>query len=721
MNHLKLVSGKNRKKTLIRVGNIEIGRDFIVIAGPCSVESEEQVIRIAEAVKSAGADILRGGAFKPRTSPYSFQGLGLKGLKILSKARDITGMPVITEVLDTRDVDWVTEYADILQIGARNMQNFSLLKEIGKADKPVMLKRGMYSTYAEWLNCAEYIMDAGNPNIILCERGIRTFETYTRNTLDLSAVPAMKSVSHLPVIIDPTHGTGRVDMIAPMSLASVAVGADGLMVEVHHDPKNAKSDKDQALLPQQFEDLMNMIRKLQLTLKEPEFDNLHRFVPWKEMKKDEKEMEQKNGRGGIIEISGGMIDGTVSAPPSKSMMQRAVAAAVLSDKGIRIENFMECSDSRAALKIAESLGSKIKVDGNSVFVSPGHPNDKIDLFAGESGLSLRMFSAIVSRFDVPVIINAGGSLLKRPVGMIKESLASLGVSCWTNDGFPPVEIKGPLKGGEAIVDCNITSQFLTGLIIALQGCREKSRLKIVDLQSRPYAEMTIDMVKNLGGSVEVDKNFEVITIRGGSHFTADKFLIEGDWSGAASLLVAGAINGRVAVEGLKKDSRQADKAILDAFNLAGIEYRWEEEKLIVESGPIKPFLFDVRNCPDLLPVLTSLAAYADGKSEFTGIRRLKYKESDRCHVISREFSKLGIRIEVEEDKMSVYGGNPAGGKVNSCGDHRIAMALTLVSLRAAGSVRIKDPECVSKSYPGFYEDLKDLGLKIKNLNITGEG
>jgi 3-deoxy-7-phosphoheptulonate synthase len=244
------------------VGNVRFGEEFVIIAGPCSVESEDQMIETALAVKAAGANMLRGGAFKPRTSPYAFQGLGLEGLKILAKAREATGLPFVTEVLDTRDVTWVAEFADMVQIGARNMQNFSLLKEVGKQQKPVLLKRGMYSTLEEWLNCAEYIMSEGNPNVVLCERGIRSFETYTRNTLDLSAVPAAKELSHLPVITDPTHGTGKVSLIEPMSLASVAAGSDGLIIEVHRIPAEALSDKDQALTPAQFGTLVRKVRDL---------------------------------------------------------------------------------------------------------------------------------------------------------------------------------------------------------------------------------------------------------------------------------------------------------------------------------------------------------------------------------------------------------------------------------------------------------------------------
>lgn len=262
MKNLKLAQRDSKQRTIIKIADVKIGHGFTVIAGPCSIESEEQILESARAVKAAGADILRGGAFKPRTSPYAFQGLGLQGLKLLSRAGKETGLPIITEVIDPRDVSWVAEFADILQIGTRNMQNFSLLKEVGQTGRPVLLKRGMYSTLEEWLNCAEYILSEGNPNVILCERGIRTFETYTRNTLDLSAVPAIKELTHLPIIIDPTHSTGRISLIGPMSLAAVAAGADGIIVEVHYKPEKALCDADQALTPVIFEDIMRRLRPL---------------------------------------------------------------------------------------------------------------------------------------------------------------------------------------------------------------------------------------------------------------------------------------------------------------------------------------------------------------------------------------------------------------------------------------------------------------------------
>jgi 3-deoxy-7-phosphoheptulonate synthase len=241
-------------------GNVIGGKKIQVIAGPCAVESRTMIINIAEKVKEAGASFLRGGAFKPRTSPYSFQGLGEEGLKYLAEARDRTGLPVVTELMDPRDIEVVIKYADIVQIGARNMQNFRLLLEVGTCDKPILLKRGFSATIKEWLMAAEYIMSKGNQKIILCERGVRTFETATRNTLDLSAVPVLKQLTHLPVVVDPSHGVGKWDLVAPMSKAAVAAGADGLLIEVHMNPEEALSDGEQSLKPDYFKKLMNELR-----------------------------------------------------------------------------------------------------------------------------------------------------------------------------------------------------------------------------------------------------------------------------------------------------------------------------------------------------------------------------------------------------------------------------------------------------------------------------
>jgi 3-deoxy-7-phosphoheptulonate synthase len=257
---IKLAVKNGHGSVKIRVGHTTIGGDQLaVMAGPCSVESREQILETARAVKAAGGHILRGGAFKPRTLPYSFQGLGEEGLKILDEARSETGLPIITEVMSPEDVELVESYTDILQIGARNMQNFALLKRVGRAEKPVMLKRGMSATIEEWLGCAEYILNEGNGDVILCERGIRTYETITRNTLDISAVPVIKQLSDLPVVVDPSHGTGIRSLVAPMAKAGVAAGADGLIIEVHPHPEKALSDGDQSLHLPEFAELMREI------------------------------------------------------------------------------------------------------------------------------------------------------------------------------------------------------------------------------------------------------------------------------------------------------------------------------------------------------------------------------------------------------------------------------------------------------------------------------
>ena len=255
--------------TVVDIRGIKIGDGTpVVMAGPCAVESREQLLETAQLVKEGGAQFIRGGAYKPRTSPYAFQGLEEEGLKYLAEAREKTGLAVVTEVTVVEAVDTVAAYADLLQVGARNMQNFGLLRAVGRAGKPVMLKRGLAATIDEWLNAAEYIMNEGNPNVILCERGIRTYETYTRNTFDISAIPAIKHLSHLPIIADPSHGTGKWRMIKPVSLASIAAGADGLIIEVHPNPARALSDGPQSLTPENYRDLMASVQKLSRFMKD---------------------------------------------------------------------------------------------------------------------------------------------------------------------------------------------------------------------------------------------------------------------------------------------------------------------------------------------------------------------------------------------------------------------------------------------------------------------
>jgi 3-deoxy-7-phosphoheptulonate synthase len=249
------------EKTVIDIGGVKIGgNEIIVMAGPCSVENESQIFEAAKHVARSGAKILRGGAFKPRTSPYAFQGLGEEGLKLMRRAADEYGLKVVTEAMDISQIELMERYADVIQVGARNMQNYNFLRELGKAKKPVMLKRGLSATFEEWLMSAEYILSGGNKDVMLCERGIRTFETWTRNTMDIGAIPVIHSKSHLPVVADPSHGIGIRDKVIPMARAAVAAGADAIIVEVHHDPDHAKSDGAQTLFPSQFDELMKQIR-----------------------------------------------------------------------------------------------------------------------------------------------------------------------------------------------------------------------------------------------------------------------------------------------------------------------------------------------------------------------------------------------------------------------------------------------------------------------------
>ena len=275
----KLVSRELQPEdSVVRVGSVLVGNGHLtIIAGPCAVESEVQALTIARLVKQAGAHMFRGGAFKPRTSPYSFQGLGEEGLRILARVREETGMPVVTEAIDREAFDLVEEYADAVQIGARNMQNFSLLKRAGRSAKPIVLKRGISATIEEWLMAAEYIMEGGNSDVILCERGVRTFAHHSRNTLDLSAVPVVQKESHLPIIVDPSHAAGRRDQVIPLSRAAVAVGSHGIMVEVHHAPETALSDGAQSLYPRQFEDLCKQIDSIFKTFR-PEYGATARTV-----------------------------------------------------------------------------------------------------------------------------------------------------------------------------------------------------------------------------------------------------------------------------------------------------------------------------------------------------------------------------------------------------------------------------------------------------------
>nr|WP_288977120.1 3-deoxy-7-phosphoheptulonate synthase [uncultured Blautia sp.] len=263
MKDLKIAVNKQMMFSAYNIKNIIVGKDLLKIGGPCSVESEAQIIRIGKEIKNKGGNIIRGGTFKGRTSVYSFQGLGIEGLKYLAETKEITGLPVVTEVLDVRDIEVIMKYTDIIQVGARNVQNFSLLKELGKVDVPIILKNGMSTTIEEWLNCAEYILSEGNMKVILCERGIRTFEDYTRNTIDFSAIAAIKQLSWLPIILDPSHGTGRPELIKTMTLCGIVAGCNGFIIEVHDQPEVAKSDGKQAISPEHFGEIVKNVDEIQ--------------------------------------------------------------------------------------------------------------------------------------------------------------------------------------------------------------------------------------------------------------------------------------------------------------------------------------------------------------------------------------------------------------------------------------------------------------------------
>jgi len=407
-----------------------------------------------------------------------------------------------------------------------------------------------------------------------------------------------------------------------------------------------------------------------------------------------------------VKIEPGEVSGTIIAPPSKSMMQRAVALALLADGTTKISNPSFCDDSKAALEIAKALGAEVIVDGNTVQITGSKNLVSSSLDCGESGLCMRMFSPIAALFDKEITLTGKGSLMSRPVGMIEEPLRALDATCKTNNGKPPVVVRGPMKGGNITVDGSESSQFLTGLLIALPLCERDSMLSVKNLKSRPYVDMTLQIAREFGATiVEKDRAFN---INGNQQYSARDCKIEGDWSGAAFLLVAGAIvgNGRLRVNGLNEDSAQADKAILTVL-----------DKCNSKSGTLSSFEFDATNCPDLFPPLVALACSCIGTSRITGVDRLRHKESDRAAVLIEEFAKIGadIRINEKENALEVTGTKLKGGTVNSHGDHRIAMACSIAALNATNGVTIQNAECVSKSYNDFFDALRSLGANITEV------
>ncbi len=403
------------------------------------------------------------------------------------------------------------------------------------------------------------------------------------------------------------------------------------------------------------------------------------------------------------------IYGNVCAPASKSMMQRAVATALLAKGTSRLFNPSFSDDSLSAIANAEKLGAHIERSDEYVLIKGGfNPNEQI-LDVGESGLGIRMFTPIAALHDDSMTLCGVGSLKSRSMSMISGPLASLGVKVETDNGLLPVKVKGPLIGGEAHVDGSISSQLLTGLLIALPLAKKDSCLYVNDLKSKPYIDMTIEIMKSFGVEVVNDK-YCIFRIKGEQRYKPLDYTIEGDWSAAAFLAVAGAVGGEVIFNNINTSSAQADIKILEALRLAGAIIIMEENSVKVIRNGLKAFDFDATECPDLFPPLVSLAANCNGTSAIKGVHRLAHKESSRAKVLKTEFGKLGIEIFIEGDIMKIIGGPIYGGEITSHNDHRIAMAAACMAINAESDVLINEAECVSKSYPNFFNDFRLLGL-----------
>jgi len=411
-------------------------------------------------------------------------------------------------------------------------------------------------------------------------------------------------------------------------------------------------------------------------------------------------------------VQSSSVEGGVQAPPSKSVMQRITAAALLAEgRTTRIRNPSVCDDALAALRVAGELGAAIRATLGEVVVQGGLGPRGGELDCGESGLCLRLFTAVAALRPEELVLSGRGSLLRRPVDMVERPLRDLGAFCQTKDGFPPVRVRGPLAGGTAFVDGSTSSQFLSGLLIALPLAGRDSRLVVKNLKSRPYVDMTLQVLEAFSVRVR-NENYEEFVVPGGQVYESADIEVEGDWSAAAALLVAGAIGGKLRVWGLRPDSVQADRRVLAALGAAGARVKVFGDGAEVEGGDLRAFSFDATDAPDLLPPLVALACHCAGTSSLAGASRLRQKESDRAAVLAEEFGRLGARIAVEGDIIEVRGGMLAGGEVHSGGDHRIAMALAAAALAARGTVAIDGAECVAKSYPRFFEDLASVGGRI---------
>jgi 3-phosphoshikimate 1-carboxyvinyltransferase len=406
-------------------------------------------------------------------------------------------------------------------------------------------------------------------------------------------------------------------------------------------------------------------------------------------------------------VKPGGIGGTVRAPPSKSMMQRALIIASLAHGETIITNPTFCDDAAAAISVIQALGAQVASGPEGVMVQGRGIPRGTALDCGESGTCMRMISAVAALSDRKFIVSGKGSLMKRPVGMIVEPLCALGAECGTNKGLPPIRIKGPIHGGNVSVDGSVSSQFVSGLLIALPLCKEDSEIEVAALKSNAYVAMTRSAMAIFGARDVSDDGMGNFHIRGGQRYAGRRYAVEGDWSGAAFMLVAGAVGGSVRVEGLA-GGLQPDEGIKTAIFEAGADIVSGDGWVEVHGGDLRGFEFDATNSPDLFPPLAALACNCRGRSVIRGASRLKHKESDRAAVLADELGRLGADIKVTGDDMVIEGGALRGGGLNPHGDHRIAMAGAVAGLRSKNGVLVSDEKCVSKSYPGFFDDLESL-------------
>lgn len=410
-------------------------------------------------------------------------------------------------------------------------------------------------------------------------------------------------------------------------------------------------------------------------------------------------------------VSAGCVKGIIAPPSSKSYAQRAIALALLSQGKSILRNIEFCKDTRSALSCIEALGAKVEIlDESTIAIEGGLRPLSNTLHVGESGLATRLFTPITSLWHEAITIQGEGTLLHRPMIMMIEPLRALGVEVRDGGGYLPIEVKGPIHGGEIEVDGSISSQFITGLLLSLPLAEEDTTLHVTSPVSTPYIDMTIDTARIFGIEImQKEGDYTEFFIEGGQKYTPADISIEGDWSGASTILVAGAIAGEVTVKNISTLSKQADTAIIRALERAGAGIIIEHDSITVSKRPLKAFTFDATNSPDLFPALAALAAAAEGVSTIIGTSRLSHKESDRAETLRQEYEKLGIEIDIsQEDVMTIRGGKIKPATVFSHGDHRIAMSLAVSALRCDGEVVIEQAECVEKSYPTFFEDLESI-------------